>query len=122
MEDLRLEMRNDKSKEWHETTMENFLEVIEITRNMLQENSYAGIDATEYEEKVAIWAIQTGRIVHTPVLSFRLAEGETCPKCGVKFILELGALSRRDNKTKICSPCGLREAIEDMKASKKEKS
>jgi hypothetical protein len=29
----------------------------------------------------------------------------------------VGALSRRDNKTEICSPCGEREAMEDYFAS-----
>jgi hypothetical protein len=29
----------------------------------------------------------------------------------------MGALSRRDNKTEICSPCGNREAMEDYAAS-----
>ena len=27
---------------------------------------------------------------------------------------ELDALSRRDNKTMICSDCGMREALEDL--------
>lgn len=38
-----------------------------------------------------------------------------CPKCGELYIKGKGALSRRDNKTEICSICGAREAIEDFK-------
>lgn len=36
-----------------------------------------------------------------------------CPKCG-KDIVGYPALSREDNKTKICSECGQKEAIEAM--------
>jgi len=49
------------------------------------------------------------------MLLFRLAEGTVCPVCGAKFQDVAGALSRRDNKTRICSDCGTREAIEDIK-------
>lgn len=36
-----------------------------------------------------------------------------CPKCGKKYT-DYPAISRRDNKTEICSDCGLAEALEDM--------
>lgn len=36
-----------------------------------------------------------------------------CPKCGKSYAKGKGALSRKDNKTEICSDCGYREAIED---------
>lgn len=35
-----------------------------------------------------------------------------CPKCGRQYE-GYPATSRIDNKTKICSDCGLREALED---------
>lgn len=34
-----------------------------------------------------------------------------CPRCG-KYIESYPALSRKDNKTKICSDCGTAEALE----------
>ena len=34
-----------------------------------------------------------------------------CPKCG-EIIVGYPALSRKDNKTKICSQCGVKEALE----------
>ncbi len=37
---------------------------------------------------------------------------EKCPKCGGP-LGERPALSRRDNKTDICSNCGFLEAMED---------
>jgi len=36
-----------------------------------------------------------------------------CPKCGLTRS-KLDALSRRNNKTMICSPCGLDEAMFDF--------
>ena len=33
-----------------------------------------------------------------------------CPKCG-KYYIGYPALSRKDNKTKICPSCGIKEAI-----------
>jgi hypothetical protein len=36
-----------------------------------------------------------------------------CPKCGQQYAKGRGALSRRDNKTEICSNCGFIEAMED---------
>ena len=44
-----------------------------------------------------------------------------CPKCK-KEIVGYPAISREDNKTEICSACGLEEAFEDFwKEVKKEK-
>ena len=36
---------------------------------------------------------------------------EICPRCG-KYIKGYPALSRKDNKTEICSDCGTAEALE----------
>jgi predicted RNA-binding Zn-ribbon protein involved in translation (DUF1610 family) len=35
-----------------------------------------------------------------------------CPRCGEELV-GYSALSRRDNKTDICSACGIAEALED---------
>lgn len=40
-----------------------------------------------------------------------------CPLCGRKYI-GYPAISRRDNKTEICSSCGASEAISDYFAFK----
>ena len=37
---------------------------------------------------------------------------EKCPRCKKKFDTRYAALSRKDNKTKICSECGTAEALE----------
>ena len=40
-----------------------------------------------------------------------------CPLCGSFLNRPFVALSRRDNKTTICSECGHREAVEDIVAT-----
>lgn len=42
-----------------------------------------------------------------------------CPKCG-KVYYEAPALSRTDNKTLICSDCGIRESLEALGLDKEE--
>lgn len=37
-----------------------------------------------------------------------------CPECKQFYFEKTGALSRRDNKTEICSSCGYKEAVEDL--------
>lgn len=43
-----------------------------------------------------------------------MTEEKICPKCG-EVITERPSISREDNKTEICSNCGLSEALEDFK-------
>jgi len=38
----------------------------------------------------------------------------TCPRCGTRPAMAYPALSRTDNKTRLCSACGLMEGIEQM--------
>lgn len=40
-------------------------------------------------------------------------ESKKCPVCG-KFYQGLGALSRKDNETEICSECGQAEGMEEL--------
>ena len=40
-------------------------------------------------------------------------ESKTCPKCKKTFT-GIGAISRSDNKTEVCSECGTKEALEDF--------
>ena len=43
-----------------------------------------------------------------------MTKTEQCPKCGDNMKKPRVALSRRDNKSNICPPCGTREAMEDF--------
>ena len=51
-----------------------------------------------------------------------MEEAELCPACGLDAIVPTDyathALSRRDNKTKICPACGTREALEDLQTAR----
>lgn len=51
----------------------------------------------------------------TKTTSYTTSEGTVvqCPRCRA-MITGFPALSRRDNKTKICSECGTLEAMEDF--------
>lgn len=116
--DLKIEMKNHEEKTWKPTNLENFLQSVEITRNIIIEsNDPSYPDPDNYTEDKALWAIRAGRTMDTPMLLFRLAEGTVCPLCGVKFKDPTGTLSRRDNMTPICSDCGTNEALEDLKKS-----
>lgn len=41
-----------------------------------------------------------------------MKEKKVCPICKTEFI-GIGAISRKDNKTEICSECGTKEALEN---------
>ncbi len=45
---------------------------------------------------------------------------KSCPVCGSCFT-GIGAISRKDNKTEMCSNCGIKEAIEIFTEYRKEK-
>ena len=54
-----------------------------------------------------------GKVLSIPIGYIRKTTDEKkCPKCGAS-IFGIGALSRIDNKTVICSDCGTTEALED---------
>lgn len=49
----------------------------------------------------------------------RIKEPRICPRCGQKYS-GYPALSRADNKTNICSDCGVREALQSIGVSPEE--
>ena len=85
------------------------------------------MDPIEYEldqMRAAGYAAENGhpcegcnRRVGIPCLHARNCEMQRCPRCG-KVVERLLALSRKDNKTKICDECGTQEAIEDYESHK----
>lgn len=61
--------------------------------------------------------LESGRVVGDPLMLYRIkSDLPHCPLCGGSYSEENHeyATSRRDNKTKICSQCGMKEAFEDM--------
>lgn len=54
-----------------------------------------------------------------------MPDSSICPRCGVMTLDSVkthNALSRVDNKTYICSPCGMNEAVECLSGNLKPKS
>ena len=49
-----------------------------------------------------------------------MREERMCPKCG-QLYTEAPALSRKDNKTLICSDCGILESLESIGISEEER-
>ncbi|GCD12906.1 hypothetical protein [Clostridium tagluense] len=105
-----------EGNDWQETTLENFIESVKITRDIILEMNIKDRNADYYTEGFALDLLKNGNIIDTPVTLFKLGEDKDTNKCPIcnKYYIGMGSLSRRDNKTDICSECGMREAMEDM--------
>lgn len=58
--------------------------------------------------------LDAGKVISTPICYIRkVTDKPKCPKCGCSIMENSPALSRVDNKTAICSACGMKEALED---------
>lgn len=60
--------------------------------------------------------LMNGRVVSDPFMLYRMKSNLShCPLCGGSYDEKNHdyAVSRRDNKTKICSQCGMKEAFDD---------
>lgn len=70
---------------------------------------------TSYPTEDAAQALlDGGKVVGTPICYLRkVTDKIKCPKCGCSIMEDSPALSRVDNKTAICSACGMQEALED---------
>lgn len=104
-----IEMRGHSSNEWKPVSLQVFLQSVSITMQLLQKMKNQNPE--EYEEERALWNLGVGRQINTPLAIFRLASGEVCTVCQCRFIREIGALSRKDNETYICSDCGINEGL-----------
>ena len=73
----------------------------------------------DLNQSIKVNKVENGVNIHYEVYSKKLDRvikiGE-CPRCEELFDAEFPALSRKDNKTKICSECGTSEALEDWMA------
>ena len=68
-----------------------------------------------YEEEVFLNRLRLGQTVEDMYNVYRIRTSlEKCPYCGSSIFEGTFAISRRDNKTIICSNCGMKEAIEDF--------
>ena len=65
-------------------------------------------------EEAAKALLDDGKVITTPLCAMRkVTDLEKCPKCGCSIPEHTAALSRYDNKTKICASCGMAEALGD---------
>lgn len=68
-----------------------------------------------YEDEIIINNLLLGKTIHDMFRIYRIrTDKEKCPLCGSSIFEHMAALSRRDNKTEICSRCGSKEAVQDM--------
>jgi len=112
--------KSQEGKRWTKTTLNNFYEAVDITKDIIEEMKIEDRNSEEYTREFALGSLKSGRIIDTPCILFKLGKDEdtkTCPLCG-SYYMGMGALSRRDNKTDICPQCGMNEAIEDMRKHK----
>lgn len=68
-----------------------------------------------YEEEVFLNRLRLGQTVEDMYNVYRVKTTlDKCPICGASIFEGTFAISRRDNKTEICSNCGMKEAVEDF--------
>ena len=103
-------------------------EASKIVRNYIEQydigsNLFSGGDVYEKGNLVAkvgyngkVWDIN-GEIIYNPYDKERREIMRKCPKCN-RLYSDYPAISRRDNKTEICSECGTKEALLDYAMSK----
>lgn len=88
----------------------------EINWDLNTAEKMLGIDKVEIEKELL-----NGNLIKVPFGTLKLANMKTCPLCTNELKQDLISISRRDNKTEICSECGTEEALEELKFSKKKK-
>lgn len=118
--EILIEMKGDgKHTFWTPCSMDDFLMNMKITRDIILETGDMDHPLELYEDNVALTRLRQGEVISIPCLFFRLANGDTCPKCGGHFDQSIGAISRHDNSTHICCRCGEKEAMEDFRKAKR---
>lgn len=85
------------------------------TMRYVLETSYPEEYRPYYEEEVMLNNLKLGKPVYDMYNIYRVVSCyEKCPLCGASIFNGFGGVSRRDNKTLICSDCASKEAIEDL--------
>lgn len=100
-------LMDDNSIETLKTIFKSLREVVK----QLHPEEYYPI----YEEEVFLNRLRLGQTVEDMYNVYRVKTTlDKCPICGASIFDGTFAISRRDNKTIICSNCGMKEAIEDF--------
>lgn len=110
----------DPRQGWVDITLEKALDICDMTREVILETGGSVQKAELFEEENAKELLAQGKVLYTPMLLLRGVIGtKVCPFCGATFEEGMGALSRKDNETVLCSDCGTEEALEEFHAEKK---
>lgn len=98
---------------WEELDLDEAVRLLDIAYKISKKSEER---VREHLQKdLAFNLLQEGMVLRLPGLYIREKnDNPKCPRCGNSYEDGLGALSRRDNETEICSNCGTMEAIEDM--------
>lgn len=99
---------------WEELNCDEAIKLLDIAYEV-SKKSKEGV--REFlKQDLAFDLLKEGVVIRLPGLFIREKnDNPKCPRCGNSYEDGLGALSRRDNETEICSNCGTMEAFEDMK-------
>lgn len=118
-----------KSEEMNKRMLKGILDIADkISRNFKQEwqqqefkewNRLNDEVNANWELQAFVYGYLTCKQLENETLRNTIEE-KICPKCG-KEIIGYPALSRKDNKTKICSNCGIKEALEIVATSQENK-
>lgn len=127
METLKVERKGrgelaskDPKQGWVESSLEEALQHCKLTREIIKETNDHVHKEEHFEDDYVKERLTEGKIVYTPMILFRGVIGsEVCPLCGATFEDGMGALSRKDNETIICSDCGTEEAMSEYLSEKK---
>lgn len=104
----------DPKQGWVDTTLEEALIMCNLTREIIIKTKDQVHKAEHFEEEYVKEQLTKGKVLYTPMLLIRGVIGaEVCPLCGATFETGMGALSRKDNKTVLCSECGIEEAVRE---------
>lgn len=100
---------------WLPVKNEDCWKFIESARNVVETMGYPREAVAEFERVAANEKLEGGNVLSLPGFFLRKrTEREKCPLCGGSIMEDVPALSRIDNKTRICGACGMKEAMQDF--------
>lgn len=93
----------------------DYLKTVFAAMRDIVDTMYPGEYYPAYEDEIFINKLKMGQSVEDMYNVYRVkTDFEKCPICGGSIIPHTFAISRRDNKTHICSECGTSEAVQDI--------
>ena len=101
--------------QWYPIQNEDCKRSLDAARAVLEKMHYSKELIDSFEWSAAMGALEKGRVISLPGYFIRKRTNwPKCPLCGSSIMEQVPALSRFDNKTKICSECATQEALDDF--------